>query len=50
MIKVFSMAKISLSLTPPEKSDEYSSVEKPVQLPNTLDSVNENMAMMIIGA
>jgi hypothetical protein len=50
MIKVFFMASINELLTPPEKSDEYNSVEKPVQLPNTLDSVNEKMAIMAIGA
>jgi hypothetical protein len=48
--KVFFMASIRRSLTPPEKSEVYKSAEKPVQLPKTLDSVNENIAMMMIGA
>jgi hypothetical protein len=50
MIKVFFMASINELLTPPVNNDEYSSVEKPVQLPNTLDSVNEKTAIMTIGA
>ena len=50
MINVFLMASINELFTPPPNSDEYSSVENPVQFPNTLDSVNEKMAMMTIGA
>ena len=50
MIKVFLMASMSELLTPPVKSEEYSSVEKPVQFPSTFDSVNENIAMITIGA
>jgi hypothetical protein len=50
MMNVLRIASINELFTPPENSDEYSSVEKPVQLPSTLDSVNEKMAMMIIGA
>jgi hypothetical protein len=50
MIKVFFIASINELFTPPVKSDEYNSVEKPVQLPNTLDSVNENTAMITMGA
>ena len=50
MIKVFFMASMSELFTPPEKSEVYNSVEKPVQLPSTLDSVKEKMAMITIGA
>jgi hypothetical protein len=50
MIKVFLIASISELFTPPEKSDSYNSVENPVQLPKTFDSVNEKIAMMTIGA
>jgi hypothetical protein len=44
------MASSKLWRTPPEKSDVYRFVEKPVQFPKTFASVNENMAMIIIGA
>ena len=50
IVNVFSMASTSECRTPPEKSDVYRLVENPVQLPKTLASVNENMAMMSIGA
>ena len=52
MIRVFWIACMS-ELPPwtlPEKRFEYSSVEKPVQLPRTLLSVNEKTAMNTIGA
>jgi hypothetical protein len=44
------MASIRRPLTPPEKSEVYKSAEKPVQLPKTLESVNEKIAMMMMGA
>lgn len=50
MINVFFMASMSELFTPPENSDAYNSVENPVQLPSTFDSVNENIAMITIGA
>lgn len=51
MIKVFLTADISeeLPFIPPEKRFSYSLSENPVQLPRTLDSVNENTAMNMRG-
>jgi hypothetical protein len=48
--KVFLIASMRRALTPPEKSEVYKSAEKPVQLPKTLESVNEKIAMMMMGA
>ena len=50
MLRVLNMARTSADDTPPESRLPYSLSENPVQLPSTFASVNENMAMMTIGA
>jgi hypothetical protein len=50
MIRVFWIALIREWWDPEVNSEVYSSVEKPVQFPSTLASVNENIAMISIGA
>ena len=52
MIRVFSMALMSepVPCMFPVKRFEYSFPEKPVQLPRTLLSVKEKIAMNTIGA
>lgn len=49
MTKVFPIALISEWCMPPVKSELYSLVENPVQLPSTLASVNENIMIIRIG-
>lgn len=46
---VFQRALTSECCTLPAKRELYNFVEKPVQLPNTLASVNEKIMMIKIG-